>query len=241
MEVPPWDEKDSVPSDDVLKPYPGEHACRLEDPGQFERFARKNCYKKHDGKCIDFIFGYPKEGGGKLQAMRYPKETWTASAAKSHCSSHKGSFEAASGASLGIEEVRQLFLEFETKVAKIVSESLVEFFKTKEGQTFITQSMFTTDAESVEKYFKEHEEEILKALKLKQSTGADPTEKSKGQGPTDVKKSESASQVVLDEAFSKQGKESKPSSPSPSPVQYDISGVVRELKNLVKILTKKET
>ncbi len=98
LEVPPFEKDLEILSEDVLKPFPSEHSCRLEEPGQFERFARKNCYKKHAGKCIDFIFGYPKDGGGKLQAMRYPKDIWTAGAAKSHCASHKGSFEAAKDA-----------------------------------------------------------------------------------------------------------------------------------------------
>jgi HK97 family phage major capsid protein/HK97 family phage prohead protease len=78
------------------RPYPGEHSCRLENPDKYERFARKNCYKKHDGKCIDYIFGIPKGGGSELQAMRYKKETWTADSARSHCKSAGGSFEAAS-------------------------------------------------------------------------------------------------------------------------------------------------
>ncbi len=75
-------------------PYSGEHSCRLEDPGQYDRFARKNCFQKHEGKCIDFIFGV-KEGKSEVQAMRYNKEVWTASEARSHCASHNGSFEAA--------------------------------------------------------------------------------------------------------------------------------------------------
>jgi HK97 family phage major capsid protein len=92
-------EKVEISRDQYLseqRPYPGEHACRLENPDKYERFARKNCYKKHDGKCIDYIFGIPKGGGSELQAMRYKKETWTADSARSHCKSAGGSFEAAS-------------------------------------------------------------------------------------------------------------------------------------------------
>jgi len=76
------------------KPYPNEHACRLKDPGQFERFARKNCEQKHDEKCIDVIYGI-KEGKSEIQALRYKKEVWTASEAKSHCKTREGTFEAA--------------------------------------------------------------------------------------------------------------------------------------------------
>lgn len=77
------------------KPYPGEHACRLEDPKQFDRFNRKNCDQKHDGKCIDVIFGI-KEGKSKIQSLRYKKEVWTRETAKSHCSGRGGSFTGAS-------------------------------------------------------------------------------------------------------------------------------------------------
>jgi len=77
------------------KPFPNEHACRLEDPGKYDRFARKNCFAKVDGKCIDFIFGI-KEGVSELQSMRYPKKIWTETSAKNHCKKKGGSFEAAS-------------------------------------------------------------------------------------------------------------------------------------------------
>ena len=40
-----------------IKPYPSEHSCRLHDPGDYEKFARKNCEIKHEGKCIDVVYG----------------------------------------------------------------------------------------------------------------------------------------------------------------------------------------
>lgn len=51
---------------------------------------------KSGGKCLDVIYGI-KSGKSEIQAYRYKKTIWTASAARSHCSSHNGSFEAASG------------------------------------------------------------------------------------------------------------------------------------------------
>lgn len=81
-------------SEEEIKPFANEHACRLLDPGQFTSFRRQNNAATHDGKRIDFIFGI-KEGKSKLQAMRYPKSKWEASAARSHCNSKDGSFEAA--------------------------------------------------------------------------------------------------------------------------------------------------
>ena len=76
------------------KPYPNEHACRMAEPGQFTSFRRQNNWRKHNGKRIDAIWGI-KAGTSKLQAMRMPKSAWSASEAKSYCSSKGGSFEAA--------------------------------------------------------------------------------------------------------------------------------------------------
>jgi hypothetical protein len=76
------------------KPYENEHACRLNDPSKYDRFARKNCAQKHDGKCIDVIYGV-KGDKVEIQALRYKKNVWDKSAAKSHCKSRNGSFEAA--------------------------------------------------------------------------------------------------------------------------------------------------
>lgn len=84
----------AIKSGEETKPYENEHSCRLEDPDKYDRFARKNCYQKHDGKCIDFIFGV-KEGKSEVQAMRYDKDIWTEEAAQNHCKDYKGTFEAA--------------------------------------------------------------------------------------------------------------------------------------------------
>ena len=78
-----------------IKPYPNEHACRLHDPGGYDRLRRNNCAEKREGKCIDVIYGV-KENKAEIQALRYPKDVWTAGDARSHCSGRGGSFEAAS-------------------------------------------------------------------------------------------------------------------------------------------------
>lgn len=78
---------------DESKPYPTEYSCRLESPDKYDRFARVNCYRKHNGKCIDFIFGI-KDEKSEVQALRYKKKIWTAVDAKSHCKSKDGNFEA---------------------------------------------------------------------------------------------------------------------------------------------------
>lgn len=79
---------------DEGKPYPNEHACRLRPPGSFDSFNRINCFRKSDGKCVDYIFGI-KSGKASVQALRYKKAAWTAAAARSHCGGRGGTFEAA--------------------------------------------------------------------------------------------------------------------------------------------------
>lgn len=82
----------------VIKPYPNEHSCRLEDPGKYKRFRRKNCEVKSDGKCIDVIYGITKGEDEKAerQALRYDKKVWTEASAKTHCKDNDGTFEPAS-------------------------------------------------------------------------------------------------------------------------------------------------
>jgi len=89
-----FEEDEYIEKDLVIKPYPNEHACRLESPDDFDKFARKNCYRKSDGKCIDYIFGI-KAGKSKVQAMRYNKEVWTVTAARKNCKNKDGTFEPA--------------------------------------------------------------------------------------------------------------------------------------------------
>jgi hypothetical protein len=99
-------------------PYPNEHACRLNEPGKYTSFARKNCEQKSDDKCIDVIYGI-SEGKSEIQALRYPKGSWDADAARSHCSGRGGSFEAASEKSV----TRTIF---KTMNAKIIDNPSIE-------------------------------------------------------------------------------------------------------------------
>lgn len=84
----------------VGKPYANEHACRLQEPGKFDRFRRGD--RNHEGKTYAVIYGHPKAGGGwEEQAYRYNKETWSTDQARGHCKAHEGRFEAAKGATDG--------------------------------------------------------------------------------------------------------------------------------------------
>jgi len=102
-----------------LRPYPNEHSCRLEDPGKYKKFARKNCYKKHDGKCIDYIFGVISADESELQAMRYPKDTWTEDAARTHCKDAGGTFEAAKETDSIEPIVERRFIPFASEMRAI--------------------------------------------------------------------------------------------------------------------------
>lgn len=72
------------------KPYPNEHACRVNDPGKYERMRRK----RGTGTEPDIIYGITRAGGVEVQAYRYPTTRFTVDAARKHCSG-KGRFDAA--------------------------------------------------------------------------------------------------------------------------------------------------
>lgn len=91
-----WDEDE--------KPYPNEHACRLIEPVDGAPTRRKNGAQEHEGKKYDVIYQKQKDGKWAQQAYRYPKGTWKAAQAKSHCSAHDGKFEAASESSIDDSE-----------------------------------------------------------------------------------------------------------------------------------------
>jgi len=74
------------------KPMANYYSCRLKEPN-YDRYKYEKCAGKHDGKCIDHVYGF-KGSKSELQALRYPKKEWTSSSAKSHCSSRGGKFDA---------------------------------------------------------------------------------------------------------------------------------------------------
>jgi len=66
----------------------------LRDPADFEIVGGGE--REHDGNTYRVIFGKPKDGDGSVeQAYRYPIESWSEEAARSHCQDHEGTFEAA--------------------------------------------------------------------------------------------------------------------------------------------------
>lgn len=92
--------------EEIQKPYPNEHACRLKDPGKYDTCRRKK--RSHNGKQYSVI--YCKKTGGKMeeQSYRYNKKIWSVSEARSHCKSHNGTFEAARSGKKSIKEDKKL-------------------------------------------------------------------------------------------------------------------------------------
>jgi hypothetical protein len=61
------------------RPYPGEHAARLQDPDKYDGFAREN---DAGGEGVDFIYGTLPDGGTELQAIRFDADEFTVEQAK---------------------------------------------------------------------------------------------------------------------------------------------------------------
>uniref|UniRef100_A0A6M3XKJ0 Putative prohead protease n=1 Tax=viral metagenome TaxID=1070528 RepID=A0A6M3XKJ0_9ZZZZ len=88
-----------------IRPYENEHACRLRNPDDFKPDSFRRTTRKHDGKEYSVIMGRLKEETTMTeQAYRYGKDVWTAGEARSHCKDHDGSFEAASGKAIILQE-----------------------------------------------------------------------------------------------------------------------------------------
>ena len=73
-------------------PYPNEHSCRIKNPALFQ----KDSFKRIKSGKLAIIIGRLK---GKTttttQAFRYPIDSYTELAARTHCKENKGTFEAA--------------------------------------------------------------------------------------------------------------------------------------------------
>ena len=74
--------------DEVLKPYPNEHSCRVNDPGKYTQMRRGTTTTER-GEDMGVIYG-KTDSGWEVQAYRYPTKDWTEAAAKAHCSKHGG-------------------------------------------------------------------------------------------------------------------------------------------------------
>ena len=123
----------------IIIPYPSEYSCRLCSPIKGAPTRRKNGAREHNGKKYDVIY---QEQKGKWvdQSYRYPKKTWSASEARSHCKSHKGSYRA----SVDIEKVDAMVVEWESKLKK-ASENEGGFLYRLSSKIFNTPLAITPD------------------------------------------------------------------------------------------------
>lgn len=67
------------------RPYPNEHAARINDPAKYDEFRREN---DAGGDGIDFIYGI-KDGESEIQAIRFDKNKWSVAEAKSWLESNQ--------------------------------------------------------------------------------------------------------------------------------------------------------
>jgi len=75
-------------------PYPNFHSCRLLSPVAGADTNRVKDERSHDGKSYDVTYQQQPDGSWKQQSFGYARTRWDAGAARSHCSSHGGTFEA---------------------------------------------------------------------------------------------------------------------------------------------------
>ena len=94
------DTEQTVAMTDEQRPYPNEHAARLRDPAQYERFRRVN---DEGGPGVDFIYGVKSSDGEEvveLQAVRFDAERFTPAEARQWLTDHDHTaieFEEATG------------------------------------------------------------------------------------------------------------------------------------------------
>lgn len=70
-------------------PYEDEHSCRLKDPNNYDEFRRVDNDIEIGDKTADAIYGVV-DGSTELQSVRFPKNKFEVSEAKSWCKDHDG-------------------------------------------------------------------------------------------------------------------------------------------------------
>lgn len=167
------DEEDKKEIDGYEKPYPNEHSCRLENPNKYEKFARKNCEAKKDGKCIDFIYGIDDESKSELQAMRFNKEVWEEADAKSYCEEKDGTFEPASKKKTfgeRLEQVEIILSKLEKAIVPLKGDNPGEDISNGEPKgrkPFVKQKSKKSDVERLLIIFDKMCESLLRKLRQK--------------------------------------------------------------------------
>jgi len=100
------EEGEIIKLEDVEKPLPQEHSCRLKDPKLFQPDSFRRVKRESDGKEYSVIMGRLKgETTMTEQAYRYNKDIWTVSQAKKHCKDHNGILFEPAGPSRESEDI----------------------------------------------------------------------------------------------------------------------------------------
>ena len=87
---------------DNSKPYPNFHACRIREPGDFDRFRTATETIEdgdYEGRSIVVLYGREKETGDwDIASYRFPVDEWSEGDARKWCAAHDGiKFEPAIG------------------------------------------------------------------------------------------------------------------------------------------------
>jgi HK97 family phage prohead protease len=61
------------------RPYPGEHAARINDPDKYDSFRRVN---DEGGEGVDFVYGILPDGGVEIESIRFDADEFTVEQAR---------------------------------------------------------------------------------------------------------------------------------------------------------------
>ena len=157
-----------VPEEEVIKPLPSEHACRIQDPDKYDEFKRAT--RDHEGKEYSIIFGI-KDGEAEEQSYRYNKDVWTEAEAKEHCKDHEGTFEAASEKILEKEEGgSRLFVV--TMAVPLEAEEMENLEKVISSKLPENSKLLILPEGSVVSYIKVGDVEKLEIIQVEEKIGA---------------------------------------------------------------------
>ena len=107
--------------------YPRFHACRIKSPNLFKKDSFRTLQTKTKG--LTLITGVlTADNTSAVQSYRYAKTNWSTDRAKTHCASHKGSFEGASTKKqLALEENDKDYLIYSEISSEIVKQMRPDF------------------------------------------------------------------------------------------------------------------
>ena len=232
--------------EEIQKPYPNEHACRLKSPGQYDVCRRGT--RSHNGKQYSIIFC--KKTGGKMeeQAYRYNKKTWSAGEAGSHCRAHGGTFSAARRGEKSLEDneeksrrsqkdkrLRELAKKIARKVQVMEADLLLELTYT--GLQFCDEELLSIIERSLSVAEKNVSLEAKKAKKKADAKKSKPEDK-KDETLAAPENEESKEEEAKEEKSDKKDKASKKSESKKAGKEKGENAVDAEKAELLKAVQK---